>query len=215
MLPCVARSIGALSIAVLLTCGSAEGAAKTGLTVGISYASLGDIRVGDAETSYEKRTGSHFGFFVQSALGPLGLRTGAIYLNAGPLFEGLSDDLEGNALFDDSFDLRFFVIPLDLQYRIPTPAISPYLLLGPELRFNTTSAGDFEDNFKSVVWGGNLGVGAEIAVPFLNLTLAPEVRYAFDLTDLTEDTLEIGGESYPIGESYRTGMFHLRIHIGF
>ncbi|MFH1680414.1 MAG: outer membrane beta-barrel protein [Candidatus Eisenbacteria bacterium] len=195
--------------------GAAYGLASTGITIGLNYASLDEVRVDDAKTSYENRTGMHFGLYAQSALGPLGLRAGAVYLNAGPLFEGISDELDDPGSFDDTFDVRYFVVPVDLQYRIVSPVLKPYLLFGPELRFNVTSAGDFEDNFKSTVWGGNVGVGAEFSLPVLNLSIAPELRYTFDLTDVTGDELEIGGETLSLDDPYRGGTFHLRLHVGF
>lgn len=209
-------SIACAALAALLAFASAaEAGMGSGIALGLNYASLGDIDVGNSETTYEKRTGSHFGFYFQSALGPLGVRAGAIYLNAGPLFEGLADDLDGSPYFDDSFDVRFFVVPVDLQFRIAAPMLSPYVLVGPEMRFNTTDAGAFEDNFRSVVWGGNVGIGVELELPFLGLSIAPELRYAFDLTDLTEETIEIGEASYDLTDPYRAGMYHLRVHVGF
>jgi hypothetical protein len=195
--------------------GPAEGASVSGVTIGLNYASLEDIETGNAKATYESRTGTHAGLYAQSALGPLGLRLGAVYMNAGPLFEGLSGQLGGSVGFDDTFDVRFFVVPLDLQYRIPAPTLQPYLLFGPEIRFDITSAGDFDDNLENVVWGGNVGIGCELTVPFLDLALSPELRYAFDLSDLTKDELRIGGESFVLEDAVRSGTIHVRLHLGF
>ncbi|MBM3319195.1 MAG: PorT family protein [Candidatus Eisenbacteria bacterium] len=206
----------ACAAAVLFSAaGASHAAASSGITIGLNYASLEDVRVDDAETTYDNRTGTHFGLYAMSALGPLGLRVGAIYLNAGPLFEGLSDGLDDPASLNDTFDVRYFVVPIDLQYRLITPALKPYLLFGPELRFNVTSAGDFEDNFRSTVWGGNVGIGIEFKLPFLGLSLAPEARYTFDLTDVTDKELKIGSKSLSLDDAYRGGTYHLRLHVGF
>jgi hypothetical protein len=206
----------ACAAALLLSpAGASHAAVSSGITIGLNYASLEDVRVDDAETSYDNRTGTHFGLYALSALGPLGLRAGAIYLNAGPLFEGLSEGLDDPASLDDTFDVRYFVVPIDLQYRLVTPALKPYLLFGPELRFNVTSAGDFEDNFRSTVWGGNVGIGIEFKIPFLGLSLAPEARYTFDLTDVTDKELKIGSETLSLDDAFQGGTYHLRLHVGF
>jgi hypothetical protein len=202
-------------VLLALARGPVEGASVSGVAIGLNYASLGDIRTENVKSTYESRTGTHAGLYAQSALGPLGLRLGAVYMNAGPLFEGLSGQLGGSVGFDDTFDVRFFVVPLDLQYRIPAPTLQPYLLFGPEIRFDLSSADDFDDNLENVVWGGNVGVGFEVTVPFLDLALSPELRYAFDLSDLTKDELRIGGESFALEDGARTGTIHVRLHLGF
>ncbi|MFH1279835.1 MAG: outer membrane beta-barrel protein [Candidatus Eisenbacteria bacterium] len=203
--------------AVLVSLGAPQGARAiidTGLSVGMNFASLDDVDVKDTKTTYDNKTGWHFGVFAKTALGPLGLRAGAVYLDAGPLFEGLSDNLEGVTLKDD-FDVRFFVVPIDLQYRLVTPVVKPYLLAGPEIRFNVTSSDDFEGNFKDTQWAANVGVGIEFTLPIVGVGVTPEFRYSFALTDLTEDSIEIGGVSYDLSDAFKVGSYHLRVHVSF
>lgn len=203
------------AVALLLHAGEAAALVETGLSVGMNFASLSDVNVGDASSTYESKTGWHFGIFAKSALGPLGVRAGAVYLDAGPLFEGLSDKLDDPSLLKDDFDVRFFVIPVDFQYRLVTPVVKPYLFAGPELRFNVTSSDQFEDNFKNTQWGGNIGAGVEFGLPILDIRLTPEFRYSFDLTSLTNDTITIDGNTIPLSDSFDAGTYHLRLHVAF
>ena len=186
----------------------------TGLSGGINFASLDDIDIGDASTSYESRTGYHVGLYAKGGLGPLAVRAGVVYLNAGPLFEGLTDEVDLPSSFEDDFDVRFLAVPIDLHYRLPTPMLTPYILVGPELRFDVTSADDFDDNMKSTYFAGNIGVGAEFSLPILELSIAPELRYSFDLTGMTDEDLSIGGNTYNALENHKADSIMLRVHIG-
>ena len=204
-----------LLLSIAVTAERAEAVLETGLSVGVNFASLEDVDVKDGATTWESKTGWHFGLYMKSALGPLGVRAGAIYLDAGPLFEGLSDKLDDPSGFEDDFDVRFLVIPVDLQYRLVTPAITPYLLAGPELRFNMTSADDFDDNFKDTSWGGNIGAGIEFTLPVVGIAVAPEFRYTFDLTGMTEEDLTIVTETLKASDSFQSGTYHVRVHFSF
>lgn len=203
-----------LVIAFLLSPAGAEALVDTGLSVGMNFASLDDVNVADAKTTYESKTGWHFGVFAGTALGPLGVRAGAVYLDAGPLFDGLSENVAG-VTFQDDFDVRFFVVPVDVQYRLVTPAVKPYLFAGPELRFNVTSADDFEGNFKETQWAANIGAGIEFGLPILDIKVTPEFRYSFELTDLTDDSIEIGGIPVDLESAFDMGTYHLRFHFSF
>jgi hypothetical protein len=192
----------------------AEALIDAGLSGGINFASLDDIKISDARTSYDNRTGYHIGVYAKGGLGPFAVRAGVVYLNAGPLFEGLSDEIDLPSSFEDNFDVRFLAIPVDFHYRLATPMLNPYFLVGPELRFDVTSSDDFEDNLKSTSFAGNIGVGVEFTLPIFDLSIAPEIRYSFDLTGITEEDLTIGDSTYDALESHKADSIMLRVHIG-
>jgi len=192
----------------------AEALIDAGVSGGLNFASLNDIEINDAGTSYDNRTGYHIGVYAKGGLGPFAVRAGVVYLNAGPLFEGLSDEIDLPESFQDDFDVRFLAIPIDFHYRLATPVLNPYFLVGPELRFDATSADDFDDNLKSTSFAGNIGVGVEFSLPILDLSIAPEFRYSFDLTGITEEDLAIGGTTYDALENHKADSFMLRVHIG-
>ncbi len=203
-----------LSVVALLP---AEGIAAPlidfGATAGLNFIGLDDIDVLDASTTYDSRTGYHVGGFAEIGFGPLGIRAGLLYVNAGPLFEGLADIPGVPADFDDGFDVTFFAIPIDLQYRIPLPIARPYLLAGPELRFNTTSSDKFEDNFKDSILMGNIGAGVEFSLPIVGLSVAPELRYEFNLEGMTKDDLSIDSIDLLSGDEQDLKGWAVRVHL--
>ena len=188
---------------------------ETGLTAGMNFSSIDDMDVKETKASYDRATGYHIGLFLKGGLGPIGLRGGLVYMDAGPIFEGLSDVADVPDSFEDNFNVRYLTIPVDLQYKFLLPPIQPYLLAGPEFRINMTSNDDFDDNFKSMIVAANIGVGLDLGIPFLGLSLTPEFRYTFDLEDSIDETFMIGDVEFQTDDPPKGSMYQLRVHVGF
>ncbi len=193
----------------------AEAIVGKGVTAGLNFAELSDVQVGEAKSTYSSRTGYHIGGFIETGLGPLGLRAGLLYVNAGPLFNGLSEIPGVPADFDDDFDVQFFAIPIDIQYRLVTPFVKPYIVAGPEFRFNTGAPDEFKDNFQSAIVMGSAGIGLKIGAPSMGITLAPELRYEFGIDSLVKDDFEVAGVPIQATEGQDLNGWVLRLNVGF
>lgn len=156
-------------------------AQKIGIMGGANFETLSDLQGGTVQ-AFDARTGYHFGVFVSVGAGPVGVRPALLYLNAGSLFEGAS------FLTGSDFDLSYLALPVDLKVS-PLPLM--YLFAGPEFQFllSANAQPDFEDDLKSVVAKGGLGLGFQVSRLFL------EGRYLFGLSGITSDSYEVGGFS--------------------
>ncbi len=205
------------ALAATLTIGAQNAGAVIGLgaTAGLNFVSLDDIEVGDSKSTYEGRTGYHLGGYIETGFGPLGVRAGLLYVNAGALFNGLSEIPGVPEDFEDDFDVKFYAIPVDVMYRMVTPMVTPYIVGGPEFRFNTGAPDDFEDNFQSSIVMGSIGVGVRIGAPGAGFSLSPELRYEFGVDNLVEDEFEVAGAAISATEGQDLNGWVLRVHVGF
>lgn len=161
-----------------------------GVTGGLNFGSLSDAAGADLDQS----TGYHVGVFGDFGIGPIGARASVLYVRVG--------DIE-LPLFNDP-EVSFIAVPLDLQYRFPTPVLKPYALLGPEARF---AVGDLADlNAESVALALNLGVGAEFSA-IIGPKVFAELRYGFDVTGFAPGDFE--GD-----DDFKVNAFYLRIGVG-
>lgn len=211
----VSAVIIALIAAMTAMAGDAGAVISMGATAGLNFASLDDIEVGDSKSTYDGRTGYHLGGYVETGLGPLAARAGLLYVNAGPLFNGLSEIPGVPADFDDDFDVKFFAIPIDVMYRMVTPMVTPYLVGGPEFRFNTGAPDQFKDNFQSSIIMGSVGVGVKIGAPGAGISISPELRYEFGVDSLVEDQFEIGDTAIKAASGQDLNAWVLRVNVGF
>lgn len=211
-----------LFLSVLL-CLPLQGRAQDlGIVAGLNYGSVEDVDFGDAETTYQERSGYHVGIYLDLGLGPFAVRPGVRYIEAGPLFNGLSDALRddqgvGVAEGLDNFDVNMFVVPVDIRLELPFPLVQPYAFGGPEMRFASTSSAssDLADDLRQNELTGNLGVGAQITVPGIGVTLSPEARYTFGLTGLMGETINVAGRSFETAGAQKVNMFFLSLGLQF
>ncbi len=195
--------------------GGAEAVIGMGATAGLNFASLDDIEVDNSKSTYDGRTGYHIGGYLETGIGPLAARAGLLYVNAGPLFNGLSEIPGVPSDFDDEFDVKFFAIPIDVMYRMVTPMVTPYLVGGPEFRFNTGAPDEFKDNFNSSIIMGSVGVGVKIGPPGAGFSLSPELRYEFGVDSLVEDEFDIGDTAIKAAAGQDLSGWVLRVNAGF
>ncbi len=206
----------------LLLAPSATRAQSIGIVGGLNYGSLGDVEIADARTTYENRAGYHVGLYVDLPVGPIAVRPGVRYMDAGQLFSGLTQALgdETDGSIDeglDDFDVRMFVIPVDVRLRLPFPLIKPYVFAGPELRFVSSSDGDggLAEHLSNNEVAGNLGVGAQLSLPGVGLTLTPEARYTIGLTGLMGEDISVAGQTFQTSGAQRVNMFFLSLGLEF
>lgn len=196
------------------TAGPAQAQLRFGVAAGLNYTTLSDIDLGSSRTTYDNRSGWHAGVFVDLGAGPLALRPGVYYLHAGRLFEnGLSPVID---TLQDSFDLNFIVVPIDVRLRFGFPFLSPYLHGGPELRFRSDDVDPgLEEalDLRSFNLGGNFGLGLELNLG--GYKLMPEFRYSFDISGITGDTVTIGGNEIQTGGENKSQAYLLRLGIAF
>lgn len=210
------RVLAAAAVAALLFGAvPADALLKTGVSAGMNFSSLGDVKVTDYETTYDSRTGWHIGVFGAGDLGPIGVRAGLLYTDAGALFDGIGDTPGLPADFKEDFRVRYIALPIDFQWRFVLPPIRPYLLAGPEFRYDLTSDDAFEGNIKKTTLAANIGVGLELGLPLLGVSVTPEIRYCFDLQEITDKTLEIGGVGFETDGAYKGSAWVFRLHVGF
>jgi hypothetical protein len=193
-----------------------------GIVGGLNYASVNDVSIADAQTTYDNRSGYHIGLYFDIALGPIAVRPGIRYVQAGRLFSGLSEALRdetGGTVPDDfdEFDVNMFVIPVDLRLQLPFPLVQPYAFAGPELRFPgaSDSGAELSENLRDNEMAGNLGLGAQVSLPGLGITLTPEARYTIGLTGLMGETVTVGGQTFETSDSQKVNMFFLSLGVEF
>ena len=188
-----------------------------GFAGGLNFSSIGDVDFGSTQAVYDSRTGYHIGVFFDFSGGPLALRPGVYYMNAGALFKDGFSNVD-NALtdVDDNFELTFIVVPIDVRLRMGIPFLHPYLHIGPELRFRSEDAGsELEElmDLRSFNLAGNIGGGLELSLG--GMRLMPEFRYTFDISGITGDQFQVGSVELNADEDHKSRTFMLRLGVVF
>lgn len=181
--------------------------AQFGLVAGLNFDDLGDIDARNTQTTFDQASGYHVGAFYNFNLGPVGLRPGIVYRDLG--------DVTVKGALTGDFDLQLIDIPIDLRFRIPTPAFSPYLLAGPVISFPSSSEDDADDSLEDYFITGNVGFGIEFTLPGLGWKLFPEFRYAFGLSDLIKDDFAVAGRVFVGDDASTVNTYMLRLGLSF
>jgi len=200
----------ALLFAALFLAGSRPAAAQLGVAAGLNFDSFQDVKFGSSSATYDNATGYHAGVFYDIGAGIAAIRIGAFYRDLGEL--ALTVDGGGREYF---FDLNLIEIPVDLRFNLTTtPAIKPYLLVGPVFSFPNTGDDRFTDELKTASVTGTVGAG--IAINAGGLKLYPEVRYGIGVSRFWEDTLDLGdGFTISSEDPQRMNTVMLRLGLGF
>jgi hypothetical protein len=190
---------------------SANAQIRIGVVGGANFASLKEIRTEESLVDLDNATAYHAGVFLDIGLGPVGIRPAVYYLNAGRLFKGAS------FLSKDDFDLVYITIPVDLVYTLGIGPLKPYLFAGPEFRLlNATDAPEeLDENIQSFVMNGSLGLGVEIGIPGVGLTLLPHLRYSFGLSRFIEKTYMVEGVTIQTEGNTRLNGWLLSLGVAF
>ncbi len=181
--------------------------AQLGVAGGLNFDSLDDI---DANATVENSTGYHVGVVYDLGLGPVSVRPGLFYRKVG------SYDFSNVPNVDvGEVDVSAFEVPVDVRVTVfPFPLVSPYLLGGPNLFLPRSGDDDLEDGLEDVSFNFNVGVGADVSLPGVGLTLQPELRYEFGASDYVDDNFEVGGAEFEPSDR-KISAFALRLNVLF
>ena len=178
--------------------------AQLGIAAGANFDDIGDIRSNDEQGQFENATGFHVGIFYDLALGPAAVRPGLYYMDVGT-FRG--EDADG---ITSNVDVDMFELPIDVRFRLATlPIVRPYLTVGPVFQL----AREEGESFENLNIAGNVGLGTEISIPTVSLTLMPELLYKVGISRFTDGFEFAGLEAEPGGE--RLNSFMLRLGVRF
>jgi hypothetical protein len=210
------RPLLALLVVGLLAGGlSMPARAQFGVAGGLNFESADDIETASTSATLDNSTGYHVGLVYDLSLGPVSLRPGVFYRRVGTY------DLStvSNQLSDPRYTVTAWEVPVDVRVTIlPTPLVSPYLLAGPKAVL-PRGEDDFDDAVEDVSYTLNVGVGAEISLPVVSLTLQPELRYEFGATGFIKDdtTVELGDQNVQFSpqDSPTLSTFALRLNVLF
>jgi Outer membrane protein beta-barrel domain len=201
-----------LALLMIMPADRALAQVRLGLLGGANFSALKDMTAGESPVELDNATGYHIGAFLDIGFGAFGIRPAVYYLDAGPLFEG------ADFLDRDDFNLVYVSVPLDLRYSLGVGPIKPYLLAGPELRILTSAQEAPEalkDQLSDLVMNGGVGLGVEISIPGVGLTLYPQIRYSFSLSEWLDRSYEIEGISITTDDGQKPNMWLLSLGVGF
>ncbi len=184
-------------------------AQRFGVTVGLNYQQLSDVSYNSLETRFKSKEGWHVGAWFEFSLGPVGVRPGLRYLDAGHLFEGLNDTFPATR---DQFDVSMVEVPLLFRYGISSPVIGPYAFAGPVFRFPSFTDKVLSNDLAPVSVAAEAGLGLQITIG--GLRLYPEIAYTFGLTNFIQDELVIDFVTLTPEGQQRLNTAMLRLSVG-
>lgn len=164
------------------------------------------------QPSYDAVVGFFAGVAAGLSLGPASIHAGATFINAGAIFDG-SDFMER-----DNFNVNFVAIPVDVRVYFPISLIaSPYLLGSGELRYRldlSDADQEFEESLTRQSAAAGIGAGIRLNVPGLGLRISPEIRYAIDVTGISDGDVTVGDEFRRIRDEFKLDMLRFGLVVG-
>lgn len=182
--------------------------AQLGFSAGYNFSKLTDIDLGSGLSSFENAEGWHAELWFDIPVGNLAMRPGLRYVAAGTIFQ-FANDAEQN--FRDDFNISMFEIPIDFRFRFNMQIATPFVTVGPVLRFPSGGA-DQIDGMRNASIAGGFGVGLELN--FGLVSIYPELKYAFGITRFTADEFAIAGRSFTTNDTQLLNGVLLRIGVG-
>lgn len=198
-------SAGLVLFALLLP---ETGKAQITVFAGANFGNLSDINPDDDRTVFDTAIGYHAGFTYDLSLPLITVRPGVFYRKFGDIdFDEGGPDLDlGDA------DLSFIDVPVDILLKIgATPVVKPYLLGGTVFSFAKNSNDAYDGVFEDVSISVAVGIGARIGL--LGLSLTPELRYEFGVSDLVKDKIDFDGVPGIVTNTDPPASFAVRIGI--
>jgi hypothetical protein len=173
-----------------------------GVAGGPNFSSFNEV----AGARLDGSTGYHIGIYGDVSIPFVSVRTGVYYLSAGNVVR--LNDANGEST-SDVISADFVTIPVDLQFKTPTPIVQAYGLIGPELRFPLGSVAEGEAiDKRSANLAANIGIGASFNPPLVGPSGFLELRYSHDVTGFaSENGLETDND-------YAVSLFQARLGIG-
>ncbi len=202
------RSIGAL---LLSLCLAPAAHAQLGAYVGANFNRLSDIEINEGDGVFDNRTGWHAEVFLDFDIGPVGVRPGLRYMDAGQLYDDLRHDDDSN--FRANVSVNMLEVPLNLRLNIgQAPAVNPYIIGGPVLRFPLTNDDELNDDLEAVGIAAGLGFGLDMNLG--GIRLYPEILYTFGISRFVDDEFTIRGRTFSADEAQYLNAAMVRIGIG-
>ena len=184
-------------------------AQRFGLTFGLNYQELSDISLNDLNTRFNSKEGWHVGAWFEFSLGPIAIRPGLRYMEAGKLFEGISETFPATR---DQFEVSLVEAHLLFRYGINAPVIGPYVFAGPVMRFPSFTDKVIGNDLAPMSVAAEAGLGVQITIG--SVRLYPEVAYTFGFTNFIEDEIVIDFVTLTPNGSQRLNSAMLRISAG-
>ncbi len=181
---------------------------KIGFSAGYNYNKLADIDLGSGLSSFENAQGWHMEIWFDVPVRNLALRPGLRYMAAGKIFQ-FANDAEPN--FRDDFNISLFEIPIDFRFRFNMQIATPFVTIGPVLRF-PSGAKDEIDGMRNISMAGGFGVGLEMR--FGIIMLYPELKYTFGITQFTDEEFQIAGRAFSTNDTRVLNGVMLRLGVG-
>lgn len=189
--------------------GAAPARAQFGVTAGLNFDRLSDVTFGDVDATFENKTGWHVGVWAEFSLGVVTLRPGVRYMNAGKLFEGLS---EVDAAAVDDFDINLVEVPILLRFSLGAAVVKPYIFAGPVLRFPAGVDKIINNELNSPTVAGELGVGLQLSLG--GFSLYPEIAFTFGLSSFIQNDIILGFATFSTNDSQKLNTAMLRLGVG-
>lgn len=161
---------------------------------------------------YELVLGYYLTLYGGLRVGPLHLRSGISFVNAGALYDG------ARFLDRDAFDVHFISVPVDVRLKIPVGKhAQPYLFAGPQVRYQYTVGtldDGLRDDIRHLATTASLGAGVRFTLPGTTFAVSPELRYAVDITGLLDGDVTVRDEAVRIGDAFHADMLQLGVVLG-
>lgn len=181
---------------------------RIGFSAGYNYSKLADVDFGSGPTSFENAQGWHMEIWFDVPVRNLALRPGLRYVAAGRIFEFSND---ANPNLRDDFNISLFEIPIDFRFRFNMQIATPFVTVGPVLRF-PSGAKDEVDGMRNISMAGGFGVGLEMR--FGIIMLYPELKYTFGITQFTDEEFQIAGLPFSTTDTRVLNGVMLRLGVG-
>lgn len=204
--PHIGRS---LLLSVVLLIGTVSlSHAQVGILAGANFEQSGDIQDAATTLDRDQTTGYHVGLAFEFGGERFRVRPAAVFRQVGNY--RLSENADAQEAVQE-FDVSVIEVPVDLRLEIlPVPVLNPYIMGGPMLSI-PRGEGEFDDATESWSFSGNVGGGLSIdAGP---ITIQPEVRYEFGVTDYVSDSFTIGDRTIEPSDKPQFSAFSVRLHL--
>lgn len=215
----IKKGIFAVSLFLGLAMVASPAQAQFGATAGYNLDMFNNPSFSSSATnSFESGGSFGAGIYYNFPLGErLALRPGLFVQQSS--FEWHIEDNEPWGAIED--DLRVASIPIDVRYRLPMDQFTPYVLAGPGFNFAHTDQPDLRHVMSGQQSGSthfvdvNVGVGIEIPVAALGLSLQPELRYSHALSGFLQENYTVRTVEYAADSSQRLNNLGFRLGISF
>ncbi len=193
---------------IIFSSQTARAQSQIGFSAGFNYNKLTDIDLGGGLSSFENAPGWHAELWFDVPVGALALRPGLRYMSAGSIFE-FANDADPN--FRDNFNISLFEIPIDFRFRFNMEILTPFITVGPVLRF-PSGAKDEIDGMNNMSVAGGFGFGIEVDMGLF--MLYPEMKYSFGITEFTGEEFSIAGRTFSTTDSQLLNGVMIRLGVG-